>query len=93
LRAKLTELEDTRSNAQRELEGLRNRQEHVEELERDQDALLEYAAAIVPETLDGLSGTERNKLYRMLRLQVTPFPEGGYRVEGAFCTSEPLSGA
>ena len=92
LRAKLAELESMRKTAQRELEGLRDRRERVEELERDRDALLESYAEMVPESLDGLSGTERNELYRTLRLRVTPLPEGDYKVEGAFCTSKPLSG-
>jgi len=35
----------------------------------------------VPEDLDG---EEKNKLYQMLRLEVTP--EEGYEVSGAFCT-------
>jgi hypothetical protein len=34
--------------------------------------------------LDGLTGDDRNKVYRMLRLEVTPTPEG-YEVTGAFC--------
>jgi hypothetical protein len=92
LRAKLADLEETRATARRELEGLKDHQERVEELERDTDALLTRATATVPKTLEGLSGAERNKLYRMLRLEVAPLPEGGYRAEGAFCTSEPLSG-
>jgi hypothetical protein len=37
----------------------------------------------VPEGLDNLSGQERNKVYRMLRLLVTPTEEG-FRVTGAF---------
>jgi hypothetical protein len=36
----------------------------------------------MPDALDGLTGEERNKVYRMLRLEVTPTPEG-YSVTGA----------
>src|SRR5215210_403826 len=39
------------------------------------------------------TGVERNELYRMLRLEVTPTAEDSYKVEGAFCTSELLSGS
>ena len=43
----------------------------------------------MPESLDKLTGEERNKVYRMLRLEITPTPEG-YEVRGAFCTSETM---
>jgi hypothetical protein len=59
----------------------------VEALENDRDELLEYVASSVPEALDDLTGQERNGLYRMLRLEVTPSPEG-YEVRGAFCPLE-----
>ena len=41
---------------------------------------------IVPDALEGLTPEERNKIYRMLRLEVAPFEEG-YEVSGAFCSS------
>jgi hypothetical protein len=44
-------------------------------------------AQMVPDALDALSGEERNRLYGMLRLEVTPASEG-LEVNGAFCTSE-----
>jgi site-specific DNA recombinase len=88
LRAKLAELEDTRHAGQCELEGLRSRQERIEELERDRNALMESWAGMLPEALDGLVGAKRNQLYRLLRLEVRPTPEAGYEVEGAVCTSE-----
>jgi hypothetical protein len=39
-------------------------------------------ADAVPEALDELTGVERNHVYRLLRLQVTPTAEG-YEVSGA----------
>ena len=45
-------------------------------------ALLESWAGAVPEALDQLTGRERNKVYRMLRLEVTP-TTGGFDVTGA----------
>jgi hypothetical protein len=62
------------------------RQEHIEELEKDREALLKSMAEIVPEALEDLTPQERNKIYRMLRLEVAPFAEG-YEVSGAFCSS------
>jgi hypothetical protein len=53
----------------------------VEDLEQDRDALLEDMAAMVPEALDNLTGEEKNRIYRMLRLEVTPTTEG-YDVSG-----------
>jgi hypothetical protein len=88
LRMKLAELAETRETAQRELEALRDRRHRVEELEADRDALLEAMATMAPEALDSLTGEERNKVYRMLRLEVSPTPEGGYSIEGAFCSSQ-----
>jgi hypothetical protein len=36
--------------------------------------------------LDSLTGEEKSRVYRMLRLEVTPTTEG-YDVSGAICTS------
>ncbi len=84
LRERLGELEDARRLALTELEALAAHEERVKGLERDRDALLKSYAEAVPGALDGLEPEERNKLYRMLRLEVTP-SNGGYAVSGAFC--------
>jgi hypothetical protein len=54
----------------------------VEELERDRDALLEIYAGTVPEALDRLDGEERNTVYRILRLEITPQEDGTLSVRG-----------
>jgi hypothetical protein len=59
----------------------------VEELERDRDALLEFYAGAVPEALDQLDGEERNRVYRMLRLEITPRPDGILDVRGVLSDS------
>ena len=69
LKAKLARLEETRKTAEKELEALRTRQEKIEELQRDKDALLEHYAALAPDALDSLAPEERHQLYRMLRLK------------------------
>jgi hypothetical protein len=61
----------------------------VAELENDRDALVEYVSQL-PIALDELSGEERNRVYRMLRLEVKPASES-FEVTGAFCTSERMS--
>jgi site-specific DNA recombinase len=90
LGAKLKKLEETRLIAERELAGLDDSLKRTEELEADRDALLESYASMVPTALDKLSGEERNRVYRMLRLEVKP-SQAGFEVTGAFCTSEPMS--
>ena len=82
LASKLEGLEETRKVAQAELAALGTREKTVSQLERDRDALLESWSAMVPEALESLAGEERNKVYRMLRLEVTPTP-GGFEVTGA----------
>jgi hypothetical protein len=76
LGAMLRELEGTREVAEAELENVTSRRDRVAALENDRDDLLECMAGMVPEGLDGLTGEERNRLYRMLRLEVTPTSEG-----------------
>jgi hypothetical protein len=51
-------------------------QERAEQLEENRNTLLEAMAEPVPGALDGLTGEERNKVYRILRLEVTPTPVG-----------------
>ena len=81
---KLSGLDEIRRHAERELSALHDYQERVKqlELEEDRDDLLEAMAETVPEGLAGLTGEERNRVYRMLRLEVTPTPEG-YSMTGA----------
>jgi len=86
LGAKLEELDNGRREAERELMALRSHQQRVENLEKDRDALLQSMSEMVPGDLENLDGEEKNKLYQMLRLEVTPSEEG-YEVSGAFCTS------
>ena len=86
LRDRLGELEGTRSVAMAELEALAQHEERVQGLERDRDALLKSYSEAVPDALDDLEPGERNRLYRKLRLEVTP-SDGGYAVSGAFCDS------
>jgi site-specific DNA recombinase len=90
LGSKLQQLDDARRLAQAELEALTRRQEHLEELEKDREALLKSMAEIVADALEDLTPQERNKIYRMLRLEVAPFKEG-YKVSGAFCSSGLMS--
>jgi chromosome segregation ATPase len=90
LRARLAELDEMRSTAERELKALRNLQEHVNELEQERDALLDSLAEVTPEALDALTADERHQLYRLLRLKVTTsLEDGSLEASGAF-TERPI---
>jgi hypothetical protein len=91
LGSKLRELDNTRRIAEQELAALKDHRRRVQDLEQDRDALLESMAEMVPEALDSLTGEEKSRVYRMLRLEVTPTAEG-YDVSGAICTSVTPSG-
>jgi hypothetical protein len=92
LGAKLNELENIRTTAEQELVALKTHQRRMDELEKDYVALLESMAQKVPEALNSLTGEERNRIYQMLRLEVSP-ASTGYEVNGAFCTSETRWGS
>jgi hypothetical protein len=69
---------------------LKNRQQEVDSLERDRDALLASWSASVPEDLERLTPEERNTLYHRLRLEIKP-QEEGYEITGPFCSLKPIS--
>jgi hypothetical protein len=70
---------------------IKDHRQRVKELESDRDALLKSMAEIVAEELDDLAGEEKSRIYRMLRLGVTPADQG-YEVSGALCTDATPSG-
>jgi hypothetical protein len=88
---KLTELDNIRRAAERELAALKNYRQRVVELKRDRNALPGPMAEMIPEALDDLTGEEKNRIYRMMRLEVTP-TSGGYAVSDALCTLATPSG-
>ncbi len=56
---------------------------HVEQLERDKEALLNHYARIVPEQLDTLEPEERNRVYKMLDLTVLAHENGNLELTWA----------
>ena len=64
--------------------------ERAEQLERDMEVLLEQTADVGLEDLDALTGDQRNEIYRMLRLEITPSGEG-FAMRGVFRTDRLLS--
>ncbi len=73
-----------RTDTERELAALHNRQEAIAKLERDKESLLEHYAAIAPEALDSLAPEERHQLYKMLRLNVAVRLDANVEVSGVF---------
>jgi hypothetical protein len=82
LREKLLALEENRETARRELEALDRRQERIEELERDRDALLDSLVAVSPDALEALTSEERLNVYQMLGLRVILRQDGGLEASG-----------
>lgn len=90
LAEKLEELEAVRTMAQTELANLSERRRRVEELVRDKDAVLALRSEAVVRGLEGLSPEEKSEVYRLLKLELTPTPEG-ILATGALLCSETLS--
>jgi hypothetical protein len=84
LRARLAELDGTRMLAERELETLRNHEEHIGGLEGARDALLDSLVGVAPNALDSLIPVERHHLYKLLKLRVIIGPDGVLEASGAF---------
>jgi hypothetical protein len=84
LREKLAILEETREVAERELEAAGRRRDHVEQLERDKDALLKHYAHITPKIVDEAAPEARRRVYEMLRLRMVAQPDGGIEANGEY---------
>jgi DNA repair exonuclease SbcCD ATPase subunit len=82
LRMRLAALEDTRKTAEQELGALQRRTEHLAQLERDRDSLLESYADLMPEAVDAMEPEERHQAYRIIGLQVHLVPNGSFELSG-----------
>jgi recombinase len=80
----LAELDETRETAERELEAARARDEALQRLEHDRDALMESYAGMVSETLEDLAPEERHRIYKLLRLGVRFRPDWPLEITGVF---------
>jgi site-specific DNA recombinase len=84
LSAALSDLDETRETAARELEAVRVRGEVLKRLEDDRDALLESYAGAVKETLEDLEPEERHRIYKLLQLDVRFRPGWPLEISGIF---------
>jgi hypothetical protein len=82
LRARLAALEDARKAAEDALRALRRRTEHLAQLERDRDGLLETYAELVPEAIDALGAEDRRRAYRIIGLEARLAPDGSLEISG-----------
>ena len=76
LRARLSELDATHSQAARRMDELEAHRKRLKTLEHDKEAVLASYAALTRKRLEELSPEDRNGLYRRLNLSVR-VPRGG----------------
>lgn len=82
LRARIAELEDTRSTAERGLSLPRNRHEQIRQFDKDRETLLEVYVGLVPEALDGLAAPERHRVSKMLGVAAAIGADGSLQLSG-----------
>lgn len=70
LRARLSELDATYSEAQQRKDDVEARRKHMKQLERDKEELLASYEILARERLEELSPEQKNGLYRRLNLAV-----------------------
>jgi len=96
LRAKLAELEETRTLAEQELGNLEHRRQRMVQSEVDKAELTQSFSSVVQERLEALTGERRHRIYKKLRLKVA-VGKGGQleEAQGVFvnrvCTNERTS--
>jgi len=81
LRTQLAALEDTRKTAERALRAL-HRTEHLAQLERDRDSVLESYTGLMPGAIDALRSEERHRVYRMIGMEVHLASDGSFELSG-----------
>jgi site-specific DNA recombinase len=84
LAAALSELDEVRETAERELETAQARGEARRRLEHDRDALMESYAGMVGGALEDLAPEERHRIYKLLRLGVRFRPDWPLEITGVF---------
>jgi uncharacterized protein involved in exopolysaccharide biosynthesis len=91
LRTKLAALAEIRETAQRELAGLRDRTERLQEFERDAEAILEVYTELASDALDVLTPEKRQQFYKVLGLRVTAWPDAPTEIDGVFVVDGPIA--
>ena len=82
LRERLSELNEEKKLAEREIESLYNKAERLDEMRHNKDALLTNLVEITPRLIDELCPEEKHRIYRMRGLRVTAAGNGYLEVAG-----------
>ena len=82
LRVQLAALDDTLKTAEQVLRTLDHRAEHLAQLERDRDNLLESYAGLMPRAINALGSQERHRVYRMIGMEVHLAADGSCELSG-----------
>ena len=83
LKKKLADLEERRELAERELGKLARHHEHMAELERDAEALMERYTFEAREGLDLFTLEDRHDAYRALGIKVISYSDGTVEITGS----------
>jgi hypothetical protein len=88
LGAALTEHDEMRETAERELEAARARREALNVLQSDRDKVLKLHANMAKEALEALTPEGRHHLYKLLRLSVYSRPDQPLEIRVIFANIE-----
>ena len=61
---------------------MQHRTEHLAQLERDRDSMLESYASLMPEATDTLGSEDRHRVYRMIGMEVHLASDGSFELSG-----------
>jgi hypothetical protein len=75
-RAKSAELEEARVAADGQLDAARLRLARLKDIEQSREELISHYASLVPQALSELSSEEKNRIYKMMHLQVLAHSDG-----------------
>jgi len=75
-RAKSAKLEEVRAAAEEQLEAASSRLARLKDIEQSKEKLISHYASLVPQALSELSSEEKNRVYKMMHLQVLAQRDG-----------------
>ena len=75
-RTKGAELEEARAAAEGQLEAARSHLVRLKDIERSKDPLISHYASLMPQALSELSSEEKNRIYKMMHLQILAQRDG-----------------
>jgi hypothetical protein len=82
LREMLSELDEEKKVAEREIESLQKKGERLDAMRCNKDALLTNMAEMTPRLIDELAPEEKHRIYGMLGLRVTSDENGSLEAAG-----------